>query len=248
MLRTKKETGKSTKKKLVEVINNFLEMSSTIYLEEFPVGQLFEKEVFYRLGSYRQYGFCYEVAALSMLMLKSNETSRIVYGLGFINDSEARIGPHAWTEFKSEGIWWTIDPCWCPDTIIMPSFLHKTLTKCISIRSIKYKTFWSYEVSQKLHTLMQDKKTSHVFRELSFYRREKLKDRIYLSRFPDYFKNFDGKNLSEIYLFYIYFDKCPITRQIFRQFAIKDNRQQPSSKAIRNAERLKKEVEKARLN
>ena len=124
-------------------------------------------------------GFSYEFAALTMISLKGNRTSRLVQGL-ICREWNGRLilDTHSWVECKVDGDEKVID-------LYMPSVVtdkeeYYRANKVEAMFVCRYKKFWRTETVLDIYTCLQHEDTSHVFYMLSNFR----------PHFPDQFFGF----------------------------------------------------------
>jgi hypothetical protein len=136
-----------------------------LYFCGYDLLEIFGTFFFERLASYNnEVGFCYEEAAIAMMLLKKCKTAKIhqgitMHGFGY---------PHSWVTFRVGFLVFVMDYRVSP----MPKLWswYKRLLQPETIWTMNYKDFWQLKEVNALYERMKKPETSHFFIEFKFFR------------------------------------------------------------------------------
>ncbi len=216
-----------------ELSERLMSQMHRTYFCGYPTSEVYLDDFFQRYQSFVGHGFCWAVAALTMLCLRHEPTARIVDA--FVRDKRGQVYAHAWVEFRYHGMWWIVDPCWC--TPFMVPRWRSLRLRHVEIRDIcTYERFWNYPISREFYAKLRNPETSYLFREIwiiySHYdsRSESFHPQISDLRLnhgvgtaQDYEQNpFQAKDI-------------PFSKQIMDEYMRKPPRLRPKARSIRRA-------------
>lgn len=130
------------------VYREYAEKSKALTLSGYRLYDFFNELIFERLSHYTKLKGYYAIAIFNMLVLKNNETSRLVLA-NFGNDEILR----AFVEFRSKGIWWALDPT-DEHPMLHWRFTHDLLYRVKRRRVISYDDFWRRYPIRKFYSYM----------------------------------------------------------------------------------------------
>lgn len=208
-----------------------------LYLQGFKLWRYFDSNAIIRFEKYLGSGICYDLAALSMVLLKNYKHSRLCQGVKY--DKEGKFQTrHAWTEVKIpfDG-WYVLDLAWCSPCFYPKKKYYKLFNEGKESLTAEwicnYKDFWGISLSRAIREAMQNQKTSYVFKEFSCFGNP---DEGY--GFYDSINNIEGLAFSPsgtmMIPFYSYNNKL-VSSAIIRDFVKNPKRKAPKARHIRTA-------------
>lgn len=209
-----------------------------IYLYGIPVFRLYSDQFFPRYRYTFDYGFCYSIAALTMMTLRGVTSSRIV--LADAVDCRGDTFEHEWVEFRYGGIWWVIDPTWCEPFFVRRSALYKKRQPKIK-KVCEHDEFWAYPLSPQFEEKLQNPATSFLFFELYvYYSHYDGRPEMFHPRLADMDElPWHGRYTSS-WAFACFPDEILFSKPIVHDFMAKPTRLRPKAKHIRYARKLRR--------
>lgn len=206
------------------------------YFHGFKFQRYVDSQAILRLEHWLGTGICYELAALTMILMKNNKSAKLCKGDYYKNGHMFTV--HAWVEVKVPlNGWYVADFAWATGPLRKKDYfndLNKS-GRMISKWNCKYKDFWKIRFSEVLSKAMKNKDTSYVLLELSAFggtnqNRYGFKDWIYEE---NDLKFSDGKTM---FCHYRGNPDRPISTRIIRDFVKNPKRKSPKAKSIRLAQ------------
>ncbi len=201
-----------------------------------------------RLEEWLEAGFCYELSAISMMLLKNYQTARLCHG-DFRDKNGNLKTKHSWVEVMiPSGDWFVIDFAWMPQWICKRGDYYR---RCHSYGALTckwvctYDDFWKIQFPNILYEAMKNSKTSSVLLELSGFCDPKdgygFQKWIYEAK---ELRFSDGSYMIPCYKFH---KNKPISGIIIRDFVKNPKRRSPKAKSLRRTKmvilRLTKKVQ-----
>ena len=207
-----------------------------LYLNGILLKEYVKADVFRRLEWWLGMDLSFELAILSMFILRGNCMS--VFCQGTVIDDEDVGEAHAWVEFKKGMRWYVMDlSCGYPYVFLKSEyFSEKGFGRYISMDwQCSFDSFWSLDLTEMFWVLMHFKDTSFVLNELNWLRPTKFDLRYTFDRCI--MENHTIGNIKQMKPFFINKRdfKRPISTEIIQDFVKKPKRQQPKMKTIRRA-------------
>ena len=209
---------------------------SKLYLNGVSLKEYVRTDVFRRLEWWLGMDLSFELAVLSMLILRDNWTSTLYQGM-VIGGRDEEEG-HAWVEFKRGMRWYVMDlSCGHPYVFSRSEYFgERGFGRYISmVWKCKFNSFWNLDLVETLWALMHFKDTSFVLRELNWFRPTEhgpcyaFDKCIIENRIVN-----DSKQMKPFFINKRDL-KRPISTDIIQDFVKKPKRQQPKMKTIRRA-------------
>lgn len=142
------------------------EMQS-IYFCGYRLDQCFEHELFRKLTDYAESGFCYELAAIAMFLLKDFPLSKLVHGTATLGDES---GHHAIVKFSHGHEDFVLDLAWFGPQPIPESVYNQAVNFRDPDFEASYTVFWDDAPSRIMFQYLRAKELSHLLQELAYYR------------------------------------------------------------------------------
>lgn len=224
-----------------ELIRDFYYEARYLYLNGFHLIDYCENKIFYRLGEYVGFGFCYEATALNMLTYKDFKT-RMVFGDCMANgrDGSYQSMEHCWMEVKFHGAWWVIDSAWLQGGAepCLRNLFYKAYEVRVK-RVISNRQFWNLTFSQELYSRIQHPETSYVMYDLIAYRATTEDRKMVLEQLDIDDDCSDGRVVSENDpVLFLPNMETPVSQAILRDF-IYGKGTIPKKKHWRRANRIR---------
>ena len=158
-----------------------------LYFVGLPFIKYVSTQAFIRLEKWLGFGLCQELAALAMIALRNNPTSRLCRGV-FVNANGEEGGRHYWVEFNLDEFEYVLDLAWSregfecitgpDDEVEAPHLIRKNKNElvfsdsCNELRlkwALSFEEFWRFELPDQLYAYMHKKETSYIFNELDYF-------------------------------------------------------------------------------
>lgn len=151
--------------------NIFQKGARRLYFCGYPLLDVFDENLIGNLNEFAGRSFCYELAALAMIIMRDYENTKIVHAMVTrVNEATGEVerGKHAYVEC-GDGMA-IIDLAW-----FTPMPLPKAVWRQFFegpeevFWEYSYSEFWSNLVSLTLERKLINRATSHLFSELGYY-------------------------------------------------------------------------------
>jgi hypothetical protein len=180
-----------------------LRAASKTYFCGYPLPAVIDRKLFEQLAKANDdCGFCYELSALTLLMLRTLKSAKLVQGF----DGEKHF-KHAWVELRFLGQDYVIDLAW---NLVLFPFPKKYIYKKDHLESrweCPYTDFWAIPATQRFAELLSAAETSYIFSELSGYRPENTANHVSVFGFrshPSWNLSLNSPNLGHTFQDYNY--------------------------------------------
>lgn len=151
----------------VKATNIIAENAEQIFFCGYKLSEVIEKDLFRRLSSYAESGFCYELSAIAMFLLKDFPLSQLQHGRAFLGEE---AGNHAIVEFNFYHEDFVLDLMWAGLRPIPAKVYKSAVGFCdINFRA-NYRTFWDDRNARLIYHYMCTRELSHLFGELAYFR------------------------------------------------------------------------------
>ena len=138
-------------------------------------GEYLDTNAFLRLADHLGGGFCYEIAAIVMILAKPFKTARLCHG--DLVDKDGNRLTRAWVEVKVPlNGWVVIDYAWKPNVLTKKKDYFRTAKngdQMVTKWVCSYEDFWSIPLSRIIKEAMEKPETSHILPDLFAYRNGK---------------------------------------------------------------------------
>ena len=154
---------------LLKVTKRLNALTHDLYFHKMPLTEVRKKRLFKKIARMDGDGLCYESAALTMLAMKGEESSRLVIVEAFNHLGRGHF-KHGYVEVKMHGIWWVIDHAWYMYPRIRLRAWNNFLLRVKYIRIVPHSEFWQIQLANDYREAMRKKDTSDIFWYLSAFR------------------------------------------------------------------------------
>lgn len=228
-----------------KTLENFFESiyneSSKLYFHGFKLSRYLETDVFLRLERWLGYGICYELSALTMILVKNCRTARLCRGDLYDENGTFRTR-HSWVELKVPlNGWYVIDLAWRFPGFCRKKDYFRQLNNDNALLVPKWvcthSEFWNIYFSDIIREAMLHEKTSCILLELSGFGDP---DKEY--QFEDWIHEANRLRFSDGGRMPIHRGNAsdrPISDGIIGDFIKNPRREQPKERSIRLALRTR---------
>ena len=227
-----------------------------LWFHGFKVTRYFENDAFFRFQKWLGGGICYEMAALMMILLKSNH-SAVLYRGDYSVDGKFRTH-HSWVEFRIPFVGrYVADFAWANEFVSKKEYFKDMVNggnvKCSLVPRFKcaYDEFWAMPLPNILYEKMKSQGKSEILMTLVLFGDSSSDDYGFSKYATDTSSVLDEDTIDWIGEFmepYYYGGESHriISTGVLRDFAKKNSRKQPRARNIRKAMYVKKLIEKER--